>query len=294
MLPPLRIGIAGLGTVGAAVITLLGRQAEALQRRTGRKIAIAGVSACQREKQRGIDLASFAWFDDCVALARSPNIDLFVELIGGEEGAALAAAEAALGSGKSFVTANKALLAKHGMRLAALAEENGAALAFEASVAGGIPIVKTLREGLAGNSIERVYGILNGTCNYILTRMESEGLAFAQCLAEAQKLGYAEADPAFDIGGYDTAHKLAILTSLAFGTVIDPEAIAIEGIEFDHPCRSRSGGGTWLPGQASRRRATHALWHRTARASDHGAEIDCDRPSDGRHQRGDDRRRRGA
>ncbi|HEX3494731.1 MAG TPA: homoserine dehydrogenase, partial [Methylocella sp.] len=158
MPPPLRIGIAGLGTVGAAVITLLGRQAAALRRRTGRQIAIAGISACQREKQRGIDLSSFAWFDDCVALARSPGIDLFVELIGGEEGAALAAADAALEAGKSLVTANKALLAQHGMRLAALAEEKGVALSFEASVAGGIPIVKTLREGLAGNSIERVYG----------------------------------------------------------------------------------------------------------------------------------------
>ena len=174
MPPPLRIGIAGLGTVGTAVITLLGRQAETLRRRTGRQIAITGVSANHKAKQRGIDLASFAWFDDCVALARSTGIDLFVELIGGEEGGALAAAEAALGAGKSVVTANKVLLAKHGMRLAALAEENGAALAFEASVAGGIPIVKTLREGLAGNSIERVYGILNGTCNYILTRMKSE------------------------------------------------------------------------------------------------------------------------
>ena len=190
MPPPLRIGIAGLGTVGAAVITLLGRQAEALNCRTGRQIAITGVSACQREKRRGIDLAGFAWFDDCVALARSPGIDLFVELIGGEEGMALDAAEAALGAGKSFVTANKALLAKHGMRLAALAEEKGVALAFEASVAGGIPVVKTLREGLAGNSIERVYGNLNGTCDYILTWMESEGLTFAQCLGQAQKLGY--------------------------------------------------------------------------------------------------------
>jgi len=232
---PLRVGIAGLGNVGAAVITLLGRHAEALQHRTGRQITITGVSACHKAKQRGIDLASFAWFDDCVALARSPGIDLFVELIGGEEGVGLAAAEAALDAGKSFVTANKALLAKHGMRLAALAEDKGVAFAFEASVAGGIPIVKTLREGLAGNSIERVYGILNGTCNYILTRMESEGLAFAQCLGEAQKLGYAEADPTFDIGGFDTAHKLAILTSLAFGTVIDTAAIAVEGIESITP-----------------------------------------------------------
>lgn len=228
---PLRIGIAGLGTVGAAVIKLLDRQAEALQRRSGRQIAITGVSASQREKERGIDVAKFAWFDDCVGLARSSSIDLFVELIGGADGAALAAAEAALGAGKSLVTANKALLAKHGMRLAALAEEKGIALSFEASVAGGIPIVKTLREGLAGNSIERVYGILNGTCNYILTRMESERLTFSECLKEAQRAGYAEADPTFDIGGYDTAYKLAILTSLAFGTIIDPSAIAVEGIE---------------------------------------------------------------
>ncbi len=231
MAPPLRIGIAGLGTVGAAVIKLLDRQAEALQRRTGRRIVVTGVSASQRAKERGIDLARFAWFDDCVALAKADEIDLFVELIGGEEGIALAAAEAALGSGKSFVTANKALLAKHGMHLAHLAEDSGVALAFEASVAGGIPIVKTLREGLAGNSIERVYGILNGTCNYILSRMELEALSFADCLSEAQKLGYAEADPSFDIGGFDTAHKLAILTSLAFGTAIDPAAIAVEGIE---------------------------------------------------------------
>jgi homoserine dehydrogenase len=164
-------------------------------------------------------------------LAKSTRIDLFVELIGGADGMALAAVEAALGSGKSVVTANKALLAKHGMQLARLAEENAVALAFEASVAGGIPIVKTLREGLAGNAIERVYGILNGTCNYILSRMELEGLSFEQCLSEAQALGYAEADPTFDIGGFDTAHKLAILTTLAFGTAIDAGAISIEGIE---------------------------------------------------------------
>ncbi len=232
---PLRIGIAGLGTVGAAVIRLLGRQAEALQGRTGRQIVITGVSASRKEKERGVDLAQFAWFDDCVALASSPGIDLFVELIGGAGGAALAAAEAALGAGKSLVTANKALLAKHGMRLAALAEEKGIALSFEASVAGGIPIVKTLREGLAGNSIERVYGILNGTCNYVLTRMESEKLTFGECLKEAQRLGYAEADPSFDVGGHDTAHKLAILTSLAFGTIIDPAAITVEGIESITP-----------------------------------------------------------
>ncbi len=231
MLSPLRVGIAGLGTVGAAVIKLLDRQSEALANRIGRKIAVTAVSARDPAKARGIDIGRFAWFDDPAALAKAADIDLFVELIGGEAGVALAAVEVALGASKSVVTANKALLAKHGMRLAQRAEEKNVAFAFEASVAGGIPIVKTLREGLAGNSIERVYGILNGTCNYILSRMELEGLSFEQCLSEAQSLGYAEADPTFDIGGFDAAHKLAILTSLAFGTVIDAASIAIEGIE---------------------------------------------------------------
>ncbi|WP_374546500.1 homoserine dehydrogenase [Rhodoblastus sp.] len=227
----LRVGIAGLGTVGAAVVRLLRAQAGDLAARTGRKIVVAGVSARDAARERGIDLSGVEWFADPVALARSESIDLFVELIGGDEGGARASVEAALAAGKSVVTANKALLAKHGLHLAGLAESHHAALAFEASVAGGIPIVKTLREGLAGNSVERVYGILNGTCNYILSRMELEGLSFAECLAEAQKLGYAEADPTFDIGGFDTAHKLAILASLAFGVRLDAEAISIEGIQ---------------------------------------------------------------
>jgi len=227
----LRVGIAGLGTVGVGVLRLLERQAASLALRAGRGIEITAVSARTRDKDRGIDLAKWQWFADPAALAVAAEIDVFVELIGGSDGAALAAVEAALGAGKSVVTANKALIAKHGLRLAQLAEDHGVALAFEASVAGGIPIIKTLREALAGNRVERVYGILNGTCNYILTRMEMEGLAFADCLREAQALGYAEADPTFDIGGFDTAHKLAILTSLAFGTAIDPDAIAIEGIE---------------------------------------------------------------
>ncbi len=232
MLPPLRVGIAGLGTVGTAVIRLLARQAEVLTQRTAHQITVTGVSARDPSKDRGPDISDLKWFDDPVELAKSGDIDLFVELIGGADGAALASIEAALAAGKSCVTANKALLAKHGMRLARIAEGKSVALSFEASVAGGIPIVKTLREGLAGNSIERVYGILNGTCNYILSRMEAEGSSFAQCLGEAQKLGYAEADPTFDIGGFDTAHKLAILTSLAFGTLIDADSIAIEGIEL--------------------------------------------------------------
>jgi homoserine dehydrogenase len=226
----LRIGIAGLGTVGASVIRLLDRQDKALQARTGRRIVVAAVSARDKSRDRGVDLSGAKWFDDPVALAASPDIDLFVELVGGDEGPARKAVETALASGKSVVTANKALLAKHGMALARLAEEKRVALAFEASVAGGIPIVKTLREGLAGNEISRVYGILNGTCNYILSRMEREGISFDACLADAQRLGYAEADPTFDIDGFDTAHKLAILTSLAFGTCVDAEAIHIEGI----------------------------------------------------------------
>jgi homoserine dehydrogenase len=231
MSSPLRLGVAGLGTVGAALLKLLDRQANALAERTGRRIAVTAVAARDRGKARDLDLARFEWVSDPVALAASPEIDVFVELIGGADGVALAAVETALQEGKAVVTANKALLAKHGLHLGRLAESKGVALGFEASVAGGIPIIKTLRDSLAGNSVSRVYGILNGTCNYILSRMETEQLSFAQCLAEAQKLGYAEADPSFDIGGYDTAHKLAILTALAFGTEIAPDAIAVEGIE---------------------------------------------------------------
>ena len=227
----LRVGIAGLGNVGASVIRLLDRQSAALAARTGRSIKVTAVCARERGRERGVDVSGFAWFDDPVALARSPDIDLFVELMGGSEGAAREAVEAALAAGKSVVTANKALLAAHGMALAKLAEDKHVALAFEASVAGGIPIVKTLREGLAGNQIVRVNGILNGTCNYILSRMELEGLSFEACLKEAQRLGYAEADPTFDIGGFDSANKLAILTALAFGTAVDLEAIHVEGIQ---------------------------------------------------------------
>jgi homoserine dehydrogenase len=227
---PLRVGIAGLGTVGAAAARILLARGEALARIAGRGIVLAAVSARDRKRARGVDLSNIAWFDDPVELAQSPKVDLVAELIGGDEGPARATVEAALGAGKAVVTANKALLAKHGIELALAAERKNVPLAFEAAVAGGIPIVKTLREALAGNEITRLQGILNGTCNYILSRMESEKLGFAQVLADAQRLGYAEADPTFDIGGFDTAHKLAILTSLAFGTRIDADAIHVEGI----------------------------------------------------------------
>ena len=230
MNPPLRVGLAGLGTVGASVLTRLKLQQTTLAERTRRAIVVAGISSRTRAKAEQLDVGGATWFDDPVALARSGEIDIFVELMGGDGDPAHAAIRAALESGKSVVTANKALLARHGMALAALAEERHVALAFEASVAGGIPVVKTLREGLAGNAIQRVYGILNGTCNYILSRMEREKLSFEACLAEAQRLGYAEADPTFDIDGFDTAHKLAILATLAFGTALDAAAIHVEGI----------------------------------------------------------------
>ncbi len=235
MAKQLRIGVAGLGTVGASLVRLLETNGTAMGTRAGRPMAVTAVSARDRNRDRGVDLSGLAWFDDPIALAGSDDIDCFVELIGGDEGAARDAVEAALKAGKHVVTANKALLAKHGNALAALAEENGVHLAFEASAAGGIPIVKTMREALAGNRVTRLYGILNGTCNYILSRMEAEGLSFAECLADAQRLGYAEADPTFDVEGYDTAHKLALLTSLAFGTQIDADAIYVEGISAITP-----------------------------------------------------------
>src|SRR5215468_4257896 len=222
MVAPLKVGLAGLGTVGASVVRLIERQREALEARCGRPIEVVAVTARSRDKRRDVDIGRFRWAPDAVMLAADREIDVFVEVIGGDSDPAKRAVEAALTAKKSVVTANKALLARHGVALAALAEQHHVALNFEAAVAGGIPIIKTLREGLVGNSLERIYGILNGTCNYILTRMERENLAFADCLREAQRLGYAEADPSFDIEGHDTAQKLAILASLAFGTKVDP------------------------------------------------------------------------
>jgi homoserine dehydrogenase len=230
MVAPLKVGLAGLGTVGTSVVRLIERQREALEARCGRPIQVVAVTARSRSKRRDIDISRFRWAADAVALAGDPEIDVFVEVIGGESDPAKRAVEAALAAGKSVVTANKALLARHGVALAALAEQHHVALNFEAAVAGGIPIVKTLREGLVGNSLTRIYGILNGTCNYILTRMEQDNLSFAHSLEEAQRLGYAEANPSFDIEGHDTAQKLAILASLAFGTRVDPGAVYVEGI----------------------------------------------------------------
>ncbi len=227
---PLGVALAGLGTVGAGVFALLREQAETLAGRAGRPIRVVAVSARDRTRDRGLDLDGVVWFGDAVDMARNADADVFVELIGGEDGIAKAACEAALDAGRDIVTANKALLARHGTRLARQAEETGRTLGYEAAVAGGIPIVKALREGLAANRISAIYGILNGTCNYILTQMRETGRPFDEVLADAQALGYAEADPAFDIDGIDAAHKLAILTALGFGTEIDFDGVHVEGI----------------------------------------------------------------
>ena len=229
MAKPLRVGVAGLGVVGSALVRLLNRLGPDLAARTGRDISIVAVSA-RSKRDRGLGLGEVAFFADPRELAAHGEIDVFVELIGGADGVAHEAVVAALARGLPVVTANKAMLAAHGLDLARLAESRGASLAFEAAVGGGVPVIKTLREGLAGNSVRRVCGILNGTCNYILSRMENDGLPFEVCLADAQRLGYAEADPTFDVGGFDTAHKLAILASLAFGTRIDASAVSVEGI----------------------------------------------------------------
>lgn len=231
MTAPLRIGLAGLGTVGAGVVKILQAHGDTIAARAGRAVEIVAISARSRHRDRGVDLSGYAWEDDPVALARRGDVDLVVEAMGGEDGPAKATAEAALAGGKHLVTANKALLARHGQALAELAEAKGVALRFEAAVAGGIPVVKALTEGLAGNAITRVMGVMNGTCNYILTRMEAEDAPYERVLEEAQRLGYAEADPSFDVGGVDAAQKLALLVATAFGTRVDFDAITVEGIE---------------------------------------------------------------
>ena len=284
MASPLKVGVAGLGTVGAALIAQVARQREALAARCGRAIEVVAVCARSRVKDRGVDLKKMKWFADPVALARSADIDVFVELIGGAGDPAKRAAEAALASGKSVVTANKALLAKHGVKLAELAEKHHVALNFEAAVGGAIPIVKTLREGLAGNSFERIYGILNGTCNYILTRMEQDKLPFAECLKEAQRLGYAEADPSFDIEGHDTAQKLAILAKSCLRHQGRPKRDLCGGHSLALTGRSFRRRRARLPGQAARRRREDRTGHRAARASDHGAQGFSHRPGDGGDQ----------
>lgn len=227
---PLKIALAGLGTVGSGVGQLLEQHCDLLSRRCGRVLRVTAAAARDKSRDRGFSMSDVQWFDDAAAMAAQADADVVVELIGGEDGVAKATCEAAIGAGRQVVTANKALIARHGTLLARAAEAAGVGIYYEAAVAGGIPIVKSLREGLAGNRLERVYGILNGTCNYILTTMRETGREFADVLAEAQELGYAEADPSFDVDGVDAAHKLAILTSLAFGCEVDFDGVHIEGI----------------------------------------------------------------
>ena len=230
MTEPLRLGIAGLGTVGVGVVRIIRQKANLLAARAGRPVVISAVSARTRDKDRGVSIADYAWEDDPVKLATRDDVDVFVELMGGADGPAKAATEAAIATGKDVVTANKALLAHHGQELAEAAEAAGHVIRFEAAVAGGIPVVKALTEGLAGNEITRVMGVMNGTCNYILTRMQGAGLTYAEAFAEADGLGYLEADPNLDVGGIDAGHKLALLSAIAFGTKVNFDAVELEGI----------------------------------------------------------------
>lgn len=228
---PLRLGLAGLGTVGIGVVQMVQGNAGLIAARAGRPIAITAVSARDRTRNRDADLSGYAWEDDPAALAAREDVDVLVEVMGGHEGAAKAATEAALACGRDVVSANKALLALHGQDLALLAEKNGCTIRFEAAVAGGIPVIKALTEGLAGNRIARVMGVMNGTCNYILTRMQSAGLPYDTVFEEARQLGYLEADPTLDVGGIDAAHKLSLLSAIAFGTQVNFAGVEIEGIQ---------------------------------------------------------------
>ena len=230
MTHPLRLGIAGLGTVGVGVVRIVQKHADLLQARSGRRVTISAVSARSRDKDRGVDLSGYAWEDDPVALARRDDVDLFIEVMGGHDGPAKHATEAAIAAGKDVVSANKALLAVHGQAIAEAAEAAGRVIRFEAAVAGGIPVVKALTEGLAANDITRIMGVMNGSCNYILTRMESAGLTYREVFDEANALGYLEADPELDVGGIDAGHKLALLSAIAFGTQVDFDAVQLEGI----------------------------------------------------------------
>jgi len=227
---PVKIAIAGLGTVGAAVFRLVTEKSALLGQRAGRQIEVSAVSARDRGRDRGISLENVRWFDDAADMAQNANADIIVELIGGSDGIALEVCEAAIASGKDVVTANKALLAHHGAALAVTADQAGRSIAYEAAVAGGIPVIKALREGLAANRVDSIYGILNGTCNFILTAMRDSGCDFETVLKEAQEKGYAEADPGFDVDGVDAAHKLSILTAVAFGCAPDFDAVSVEGI----------------------------------------------------------------
>ena len=227
----IRVGIIGLGSVGQGVVKILNDDISLIKKKTNAKISIIGVSAKNKNKQREVQIDRYQWYDNPISLAVNEDADIIIELIGGEDGVALDVVENAIRAGKNVITANKALIAKKGNYLLELAEKNGAKLLFEAAIAGSIPIVKTLKESVASNTISAIYGILNGTCNYILTSMEKDGMSFENALQRAQDLGFAEADPTFDIEGYDAAHKLSILSSMCFGHEIDFDHVKIQGIK---------------------------------------------------------------
>jgi homoserine dehydrogenase len=235
MSSPLRLGLAGLGTVGGEVARLLHTQADIFEKRAGRKVELVAISARNRTKKRACDLSNLPWVDSATDLVSRPDVDAVVELMGGGHGAPLQLAEACIKAGKPFITANKALLAEHGTALAALSRQHNAPLYFEAAVAGGIPVIKTLREALAGDHVQEIVGILNGTCNFILSSMAESGRDFSSLLQEAQQLGYAESDASFDVEGTDTAHKLAILSALAFGAALDTKKLNVQGIRAITP-----------------------------------------------------------
>ena len=231
----INIAIAGLGTVGAETYRIITEESDFLKARSSAKFNVLAVSAKSRDKKRDVDLTGAEWITDCRDIADIDNIDVVIELVGGSEGVAKDLVEKAITNGKSVITANKALVATHGNNIGELVAKHDVMFGYEAAVAGGIPIIKTIREGLASNRLGKIYGILNGTCNYILSVMRETGQEFEDILADAQRLGYAEADPSFDVDGIDAAHKLAILSAIAFQTPINFSGVYVEGIRLISP-----------------------------------------------------------
>ena len=231
----INIAVAGLGTVGAETYRIIKEESDFLKARSSADFNVVAVSARSRDKKRNIDLSGAEWISDCRDIANIKDIDVVIELVGGSEGVAKELVEKSIANGKSVITANKALVATHGSNIGELVAKHDVMFGYEAAVAGGIPIIKTIREGLASNKISRIYGILNGTCNYILSVMRETGREFEDILADAQRLGYAEADPSFDVDGVDAAHKLAILSAIAFQTPINFSGVYVEGIRLISP-----------------------------------------------------------
>ena len=231
----INIAIAGLGTVGAETYRIITEESDFLKARSSANFNVVAVSAKSRDKKRDVDLTGTEWITDCRDIADINNIDVVIELVGGSEGVAKELVEKSITNGKSVITANKALVATHGNNIGKLVAKHDVMFGYEAAVAGGIPIIKTIREGLASNRIDKIYGILNGTCNYILSVMRETGQEFEDILADAQRLGYAEADPSFDVDGVDAAHKLAILSAIAFQTPINFSGVYVEGIRLISP-----------------------------------------------------------